>query len=99
MLEWWPGSESVDILSREGNAITVRGSGTESGRKVTMTEKWTLHPPEKIEQEFLEGPVRGRTIQTYEEVAEGTKVIWSYDIIFKGVLGKILGRLFVGSKL
>ncbi|MDH5390305.1 MAG: SRPBCC family protein [Candidatus Bathyarchaeota archaeon] len=99
MLEWWPGSESVDVLSREGNTITVRGTGTEAGRKVTMTEKWTLHPPEKIEIEILEGPVRGRTIQTYQEVPEGTKVTWSSDISFKGVLGKILGRLFVGSKL
>jgi len=64
-----------------------------------MTETWTLHPPEKIEIEILEGPVRGRTIQTYEEVPEGTKVTWSSDISFKGVLGKILGRLLVGSKL
>ena len=99
MLEWWPGSESVDILSREGNTLTVRGTGIEAGRKVTMTETWTLHPPEKIEIEILEGPVRGRTIQTYEEVPEGTKVTWSSDISFKGVLGKILGRLLVGSKL
>ena len=99
MLEWWPGSESVDILSREGNTLTVRGTGIEAGRKVTMTETWTLRPPERIEIEILEGPVRGRTIQTYEEVPEGTKVTWSSDISFKGVLGKILGRLFVGSKL
>ena len=99
MLEWWPGSESVDILSREGNTLTVRGTGIEAGRKVTMTETWTLYPPEKIEIEILEGPVRGRTIQTYEEVPEGTKVTWSSDISFKGVLGKILGRLLVGSKL
>ena len=99
MLEWWPGSESVDILSREGNTLTVRGTGIEAGRKVTMTETWKLYPPEKIEIEILEGPVRGRTIQTYEEVPEGTKVTWSSDISFKGVLGKILGRLLVGSKL
>lgn len=98
MLEWWPGSESVEVLSREGNTMTVRGTGTEGGRKVTMTEKWTLHPQEKIEFEFLEGPVRGGSIQTFEEVPEGTKLTWSSDISFKGVLGKILGRLVVGSK-
>jgi len=74
MLEWWPGSESVDILSREGNTLTVRGTGTEAGRKVTMTETWKLYSPEKIEIEILEGPVRGRTIQTYEEVPEGREI-------------------------
>jgi len=94
MLKWWPGSKSVDILSRERNTITVRGTGTEGGREVTMTEKWTLHPPEKIEIEIFEGPILGRSIQTFEEVPEGTKVTWSSDIRFKGVLGRILGRLF-----
>jgi uncharacterized protein YndB with AHSA1/START domain len=96
MIEWWPGSESVDVLSRERNVITVRGTGIEAGREVTMTEKWTLHPPEKIEIEILEGPALGRTIQTYEEIPEGTKVTWSSDISFKGVLGRVLGRLFLG---
>jgi carbon monoxide dehydrogenase subunit G len=94
MVEWWPGSESVEVLSREGNTITVRGTGTMEGREVTMTEKWTLYPPEKIELEIFEGPVLGRTIQTYEEVPKGTKVTWSSDIKFKGVLGSIMGRLF-----
>ena len=94
MLKWWPGSKSVDILSRERNTITVRGTGTEGGREVTMTEKWTLYPPEKIEIEIFEGPILGKSIQTYEEVPEGTKVTWSSDIRFKGVLGRILGRLF-----
>ena len=99
MLKWWPGSSSVEILSRNQNTLTVRGTGTEAGREVTMTEKWILYSPEKIEIEILEGPVRGKTIQTYEEVPEGTKVTWSSDINFKGVLGKIFGRIFVGSRL
>jgi uncharacterized protein YndB with AHSA1/START domain len=99
MLKWWPGSESVEILSRDQNTLTIKGTGTEGGRKATMTEKWTLYPPEKIEIEVLEGPVGGRTTQTYEEVPEGTKVTWSSDFSFKGVLGKIFARIFVGSKL
>jgi len=99
MLEWWPGTKSVEVLNREGNSMTIRGTGTEAGREVTMTETWTLHPQETIEIEILEGPARGRTIQTYEEAPEGTKVTWSSDIRFKGVMGKILGGLLVGSKL
>ena len=99
MLEWWPGSESVEILGREGNTLTVRGVGTMEGRRSTMTETWTLYPPEKIEQEIFEGPIRGRSVQTYEEVPEGTKVTWSSDISFKGIMGKIFGSLLVGSKL
>ncbi len=94
MLEWWPGSKSVEILSREGNTMTVRGVGESAGREATMTEKWTLYPQEKIEFEFLEGPVRGISVQRFEEVPEGTKVTWSSDIRFKGVLGGLVGRLF-----
>ena len=93
MLEWWPGSKSVEILSREGNTMTIRGVGESGGREATMTEKWTLHPQEKIEFEFLEGPIRGTSIQRFEEVPEGTKVTWSSDIKFKGVLGGLMARL------
>ena len=99
MLKWWPGSTSVEILSRNQNTLTIKGTGTEGGREATMTEKWTLYPPEKIEIEVLEGPIRGRTVQTYEEVPEGTKVTWYSDFSFKGVMGKVFGRIFVGSKL
>jgi len=93
MLEWWPGTKSIDVLSREGNTITIRATGTQGGKEVTMTETWTLHPPEKIEQEILEGPIVGTGIQTYEEVPEGTKVTWFSDINFKGVLGSVMGKL------
>lgn len=93
MLKWWPGSKSVDILNRDKNTMTVRGVGTEGGREVTMTEKWTLHPQEKIEIEILEGPILGGGVQLFEEIPEGTKVTWSNDIRFKGILGSIMGRL------
>jgi len=98
MLEWWLGSESVEILSREGNKLTVRGVGTMEGRRSTLTETWTLYPQEKIETEIFEGPIRGKSIQTFEEVPEGTKVTWSSDISFKGTMGKIFSRFLVGSK-
>jgi len=94
MLKWWPGSKSVEILSREGNTMTIRGVGSAGGKEVTMTERWTLHPPEKIETEIFEGPILGKSIQTFEEVPGGTKVVWSSDMKFKGVLGAIMGRLF-----
>ena len=98
MLEWWPGAETIEILSREGNTLVVKGGGTMEGRKFVMTEKWTLYPPEKIDLELLEGPFYFKTIQTFEEVPEGTKLTWSSDISFKGVVGKILS-IFGGSKL
>jgi len=93
MLKWWPGSKSVEILSREGNTMTVRGVGTMGNKEVTMTEKWTLHPQEKIETDIFEGPALGSSVQTFEEVPEGTKVVWSSDVKFKGILGSVLGRL------
>jgi len=94
MLKWWPGSKSVEILSREGNTMTVRGVGEAGGKEATITEKWTLHPQEKIEVEIFEGPILGKSVQTFEEVPEGTRVVWSSEIRFKGTLGSVMGRLF-----
>jgi len=69
------------------------------GREVKTTTKWTLHPPDRMEDEIVEGPVDFRGTTILEEVPEGTKYTWSGNISLKGVLGRILGKLVGGSKL
>ena len=94
-----PDLKSVEVLSRVGNTITYKTTSTMGGREVKTTNKYTLHPPDRVEDEILEGPMNWRGTTILEEVPEGTKYNWSGDISFKGVLGRILGRLFAGSKL
>jgi len=94
-----PDLKSVEVLSRVGNTITFKSMAIMGGREVKTMNKWTLHPLERMEDEILEGPIDMRGTTILEEVPEGTKYTWSGDVSFKGVLGRILGRLFVGSKL
>jgi len=94
-----PDIKSVEVLSRVGNTITYKTTSIMGGREVKMTQKYTLHPPERMEEEILEGPIDMRVTTILEEVPEGTKYTRSGDVSFKGVLGRILGRLFAGSKL
>ena len=98
-LKWDPeGIKTVKVLERKGNTISWEGRHIMGGREVTLTHNYTLYPTEKIE-EVLEGPADGRGEFKFEEVPEGTKMTISYDISFKGVLGRIIGRLLVGPKL
>jgi uncharacterized protein YndB with AHSA1/START domain len=98
-LKWDPeGIKSVKILERKGNTVSWEGRHIMGGREVTLTHKYTLYPTERIE-EVLEGPAVSRGGFKFEEVPEGTKMTLSYDISFKGVIGRIIGRLLVGPKL
>ena len=94
-----PALKSVEVLSRVGNTITYKTTSTMGGREIKTKNKWTLHPPDRMEDEILEGPIDWRGTTILEEVPEGTKYTISADVSFKGILGRMLGRLFGGSKL
>ena len=98
-LKFDPDTKSVKIIKREGNTVTASTTMMMGGRETTMTEKWTYHPKQRMESEILDGPLVGTGFQTLEEVPGGIKLTMHYDVSFKGVLGKVLGTLFAGSKL
>jgi carbon monoxide dehydrogenase subunit G len=98
-LKYDKNTKSIEVHSREGNTIIITRTSIIGGRETKLKEKWTLYPQEKIETETLEGPVVVKGFQLFEEVPEGTKTTVAYDISFKGIIGKILGRILAGPKL
>jgi carbon monoxide dehydrogenase subunit G len=90
---------SIEVHSREGNTIIMTRTSILGGQETKTKDKWTLYPQEKIETESLEGPADVKGIQLFEEVSEGTKATLAYDISFKGIIGKTMGRLLAGPKL
>jgi carbon monoxide dehydrogenase subunit G len=98
-LKWDKNRISVEVHSREGNTIITTHTSILGGQETKNKDKWTLYPPEKIETESLEGPADVKGIQLFEEVPEGTKVTFSYDVSFKGVIGQVIGRFLAGPKL
>ncbi len=91
--------KSIEVLSREGNTVISTHTSIVRGQETKAKDKWTLYPQEKIETESLDGPADVKGVQLFEDVPEGTKVTLSYDINFKGIIGKTLGRLLAGPKL
>ena len=91
--------KSSEVSSREGNTLIETHTSIIRGQETGGKNKWTLYPQEKIETESLEGPADVKGVWLFEEVSEGTKTTIVYDVSFKGVIGKILGRLLAGSKL
>jgi carbon monoxide dehydrogenase subunit G len=98
-LKYDKNTKSIEVHSREGNTIIITRTTIIGGQETKSKEKWTLYPQEKIETETLEGPADLKGFQLFEEVPEGTKTTAAYDISFKGIIGKILGRILAGPKL
>ena len=51
-----------------------------NGQMVKMVLKITPAPPDKLTLEFVGGPVTGKMVNSYTEVAGGTKVVTECDM-------------------
>lgn len=75
---------SHNIVSVEGNVIIADEVSEVIGRRISSRDKYTLFPEEKIEETFIEGPIRGRIVFTIRETAGGTKVGMLAEAKFRG---------------
>ncbi len=87
---------SHNIVSAQGNVIVCDEITEVDGRKILSRDKYTLYPEEKIEETFLEGPVRGRLVFTIQPTSGGTKVGILTEMKFKGSIW--LGSLLRGRE-
>ena len=92
-MENWPNWLKTDggftvlahnIVSAEGNVIIADEISEVNGKKTWSRDKYTLYPEEKVEETFIEGPVRGRLVFTIEPTSGGTRVRLLTEIEFKG---------------
>lgn len=65
---------SHDVVSTDGNVVVCDEIAEIRGRKRWSRDKYTLHPMDRIEETYLEGPMRGRMLLLLQEVPGGTKV-------------------------
>jgi hypothetical protein len=73
-----PAMKSAKPLNKEGSMVEQQWDM--NGQMVRMVVKLTPAPPDKLTVEFLEGPVTGKMVNTYTEVAGGTKVVTECDM-------------------
>jgi hypothetical protein len=73
-----PMIKSVKPLNKEGD--TVEQEWDTNGQRVKVVAKFTPNPPDTLTIEFLEGPMIGKTVNRYTEVAGGTKVVTECDM-------------------
>ncbi len=73
-----PAMKSAKPLNKEGSMVEQQWDM--NGQTVRMVVKLTPAPPDKLTVEFIEGPVTGKMVNTYTEVAGGTKVVTECDM-------------------
>lgn len=72
-----PNVKSVKPLNKE--MTKIEQTREMNGRDVKMVIQITPSPPNTLTLEFLEGPMTGKIVNTYTEVAGGTKVVSECD--------------------
>ena len=79
------------IVSREGNTIVLDVEEVVNGSHGKHRERVTFYPKEKIEGEFLTGPLRGSNSMSCTETSQGTRIDMSFDVVPSNVVYGIVG--------
>jgi uncharacterized membrane protein len=82
MPRWSSQKQAVRVSKREGNKIYLEMAPGKGGRKTTREMK--LFPLERVESEGETSFTRTRSVVSFKEVPEGTKVTASLDVQVKG---------------
>ncbi len=85
---WSRQTKELTVLRRKGNTVYLEMAPAGGGRKVAREMK--LFPPERVESEGETRFTRMKSAVRFEEVPEGTKVIASLDVQFKGRWGWVM---------
>jgi len=82
------------IISRKDNELLVEEERDAGRRRLKTTQRIRLHLPHRVESEILEGLAKGsKSTTSFEAVPEGTRVTYTTDVKFGGMMGKVLGQL------
>jgi hypothetical protein len=75
-----PNIKSTRPLRKEGNSEVNEQQVDMNGQTVKLVLKVTPNPPDTLTLEFLEGPMTGKMVNRYTEVAGTTKVVTEADM-------------------
>lgn len=90
MPKWSKQSRTVRVAKREGDTVYLESGGGPKGTRPKAVRELKLFPQEKVESEGETRFTRTKTIVTFEDAPEGTKVTASLDVQVKGHWGWIL---------
>lgn len=89
---------SHNIVSREGNIAVCDEDEVAGGFRAKHRDRYIFHPKDKLEEEIIEGPVRGGFSLTLTDTSEGTRLDWSFWLTPRTLGYKIIG-FFNGRKI
>jgi uncharacterized membrane protein len=82
MPRWSSQKQTVRVSRREGNTVYLEMVPGAGGRRTTREMK--IFPPKRVESEGETSFTRTKSVVSFEEVPEGTKVTASLDVRVKG---------------
>lgn len=89
-------AESVRILKREGNNFTMEADVKTFGRVISVNMEIQLRPPFGYVSDNKNIGSSGHEEFLMEEIPEGTKINYTYDVELKNPIFRLLGKLLIG---
>lgn len=98
MPEYFPAvAHSLKIIKREGNNLTIEAKAKTFGRVIPVHMETQLRPPLGYISDNKSGiGTAGHEEFLMEEISEGTKINYTYDVELKKPLLRIFGRFLIG---
>ena len=90
-------AQSIHILRREGNKLTMEAKAKTFGRVISAHMETQLRPPfGYVSDNKSEIGTSGHEEFLMEEVPEGTKINYTYDVEIKNPIFRIFGGFLIG---
>jgi len=91
-------AQSLRILKRDGNKLSIEAKAKSFGRVITAQMETQLRPPLGYVSDNKSAlGTCGHEEFLMEEVPEGTKINYSYDLELKNPILRVLGGLLIGN--
>lgn len=90
-------AQSVHILKRDGNNLSIEAKAKTFGRVFSVQMETQLRPPiGYVSDNKSEIGTFGHEEFLMEEIPEGTKINYSYDVKLKNPMLAVLGKFLIG---
>jgi carbon monoxide dehydrogenase subunit G len=90
-------AESLQIIKRDGNDLIIKAGAKTFGRVISVDMKTRLLPPiGYISDNKSTIGTSGHEEFLMEEIPEGTKINYTYDVDLKNPLFRVFGKFLIG---
>lgn len=89
-------AESLKIIKREGNNLEIDAKAKTFGKTVLVKMKTQLKPPFGYISDNVNINSRGHEEFLMEEIEEGTRINYTYDVELNNPVFKFFGKFLIG---